>query len=109
MPAAIASHILLYTQDRCFFFKEEEGMVVLSTTDMLSPINRDGPLMGTPNILNLYLISMTASSATRVAIILAPYVNVLTVACLFEPRYMTVLLIIIFQPLTDLLVNLSLA
>ena len=42
----------------CFFLRTEEGTVVFKTTLWLSPKKRAGPLMGTPEDLRLWTISM---------------------------------------------------
>ena len=48
--AAIASQIWWYVMALCFFFKADDGIVVLITTLLLSPNIKAEPSMGTPII-----------------------------------------------------------
>src|SRR5687767_509607 len=107
--AAIASLTLWYAMALCFFFNIDEGNVVLMTMLILSPINNDVSSSGTPNILSLYLASMTNSTATLAATNSEPYVDVSTVFCLLVYQISGVLFTHRRIPVTDLHVTLSLA
>ena len=63
IPAATASLTLWNARALCLFFKLKSGNVDDLTTAWLSPKRYDGPLTGTPNILNTYLNSIIKSVA----------------------------------------------
>ena len=67
-----------------FFFRLELGIEQLVMTDWLSPSKTLVSETGTPNILNLYRMSMTCSTASLPATLSAPYVADSTVFCIFE-------------------------
>ena len=79
--AATASRIRWYAIALCFFFNVDDGRETLRTTLLLSHSIVVGPTIGTPNILNLYRMSIIASVATLPAANSAPCVEDSTVGC----------------------------
>ena len=87
-PLAIDDFTFPLATEQCFFFKTEFGKLVLTTTDLLSQNILAGPLIGMPNILNLYLKPSTNSIAIFKAIISDEKVEVSTVFCRLENQIM---------------------
>jgi hypothetical protein len=108
-PAAIASRTRIIWQERCFFLIFDDGSVVLTTTDRLSPSN--SLLFSTliPRHRSLYRILIIESMAIRAAIISDPNVDVSTVRCHFDIQTSGVLFISNNVPVTDQRVTLFLA
>ena len=108
-PAAIASRTRIIWHERCFFLILEDGRVVLTTTERLSPSSslRFSTLI--PRHRSLYLISIIRSIAIRAAIISDPKVDVSTVRCRFDIQTRGVLLMSSNIPVTDRRVTLFLA
>ena len=74
----------------CFFFSTLDGILVFSTTDILSPNIMAGSSRGTPNIQSAYCISIINSGVTLAATSSDPYVDDSTVFLPFtDPSYWT--------------------
>ena len=105
---AIASLTLWWLQACHFFFKTLDSTAVLSATDWLSPCIIEGPSIGTPDILNWHLNSITVSAAILAAANSEPQVEVSTVLCLLLVQQMGVLFKNTKITVTNLLVVTSL-
>ena len=62
----------------------DDGIVVLSSAELLSPSSRHVSSMGTPNILRVYRSSRMVSRAILAETISDPYVEVSTAFCLLQ-------------------------
>ncbi len=92
----------------CHLFKDEWGMVALSTTDRLSPNRYVGPLTETPRYLNAARFpTMICSVAVLAETNSEPYVAVSTVLYFLEYQSKGVLLTKCRIPVTDLPVSIS--
>jgi hypothetical protein len=93
----------------CFFFRQEEGMVVLKTTDSLSTNPFAGPSRATPIILSLYRRASIISPAILSAVYSEPYADALTVFYRFEYHLIGEPFTNIRMPVCDLLFRRSCA
>src|SRR5210317_1506331 len=108
-PDACAFLTAWYAMLLCFFFSIDDGKVVFSMTELLSPNILHGPSTSTPSILSEYRYSIASSVAILAATNSDPYELVSTVFCLFETYLTNVWLTNTIIPVTDLRVTVSCA